>query len=134
MSRKKYNILLIEDSNSDISIFRECLSELGAETELTILKTRSDLQNYFHMIRNGNGYKFDLIISDLYIPGANAFDILKDFRKHEIFINVPFIVMTGASSPEYFELCSKLGIHLFIKSADFNESVKNTSKILQLSK
>jgi CheY-like chemotaxis protein len=44
--------------------------------------------------------KSDVIISDLHIPGEDGLELLVWVRDHPELQKIPFIIMTGSSSPE----------------------------------
>lgn len=86
----KQKVLLVDDENSILTLFGEVLEREGygvtlAESgEKGIEKFKADV--------------FDVVISDLYMPGISGIDFLEEVRRLDN--RIPFIIITGYGSVE----------------------------------
>ena len=86
----KLNILIVDDDKKLLSVLKTILTEESDDVTLCY-----DGKNAIDMCRNN---KFDLIITDLMMPGANGLEVLKETRKIDPESLV--ILITGFASLE----------------------------------
>src|SRR6266567_713219 len=84
------NVLLVED---DLRM-PELLAALLHEDNITIVNAR-DSAGAFALATTS---KFDLILLDLGLPGANGFDLLRQFKQLPATESIPVIVLTAWNS------------------------------------
>ncbi len=86
-------ILLIDDEPQLLSTISEILTAYGYE-----VIALPDAESAYPLIREGERY--DLVITDLHLPGMNGSELIGLFRK--IMPNVPVIVLTGYATVESY--------------------------------
>ena len=62
-------------------------------------------------LEKAQNMKFDLILTDINLPGISGLDMLMEIRK---FSNVPAIVLSAHNEEEYFEKAKEIGILEYI--------------------
>jgi CheY-like chemotaxis protein/nitrogen-specific signal transduction histidine kinase len=85
-------ILIVEDSPTQACKLAIVLEEAGFETE-----TAPDAERAFDLLtREG----FDLVLSDLNLPGGSGFDLCRRIRAHATLRTLPVVVHTSQADPE----------------------------------
>src|SRR4051812_1968424 len=92
-------ILLIEDDQSALSALQRVLTDEGYAVEIA---DRGDMG--LHQAKIG---KFDLVISDLKLPGLNGLELVKEFPPFTP--PLPIILMTAHGTTETAIEATKLG-------------------------
>jgi CheY-like chemotaxis protein len=78
------------------------------------------------------GYRPDLIISDILMPGMNGLELLDIIRQDPKYFNVPFILLSDKNSEKYLANGEGAGASMCLsKSCDFDELVLSVSRLLQ---
>ena len=94
-------VLILEDSERDLELMHEQLSNAGYHLDLTHVENEADFTNSLH------GNSFDLILSDYKLPGFDAFGALQ--ISQEICPLTPFICISGTIGEETAVELLKLG-------------------------
>jgi two-component system chemotaxis sensor kinase CheA len=104
-------VLLVDDS----AFFRNMLTPVlqaagyqvtavaGAEDALELLKS---------------GFSFDVVLTDIEMPGMNGFDLAELLRGDPRMANVPLIALSSAISPEAAERGRQVGFHDYVAKFD----------------
>lgn len=98
-------LLVVEDSASDIFIIKETIRELPFPINVRV---GADGEQALKMFVDGN-IRPDLVILDLNIPKVHGFDVLKRCHMPETQI----IVFSSSSNPEDMRRSFELGAHEF---------------------
>ena len=108
---KTLKVLFVEDEEDLIQIISDTLEKLqvdfvtasnGAEG-LEKIKTNSDI---------------DLVVTDINMPVMNGLEMIEEAKK--INANLPFIIMSAHTEPEYLNTAKKLGVtDYLLKPFDF---------------
>lgn len=88
MDTPQATILAVDDDETSLRILSGCLKLLG----FTVVSASGGVQA-LELIRQ---QEFDLLISDLYMPGIDGIMLLKEVRN--LNINIPFILVTACGS------------------------------------
>jgi len=119
------NILIIDDDQLVVKTLSRYLKTCGYKVEAVLSGEEA--------IKKTEAIPFDLIISDIRMPGMNGLETLKKLRsvcqnKHKI--KIPEIIITGYASDENKREAEKMGITNYIyKPFDlsvFIEAVKRS--------
>ena len=86
----KQKILLVDDENSILTLFGEVLEREGYGVTLAESGEKG--------IEKFKADAFDVVISDLYMPGISGIDFLEEVRRLDN--KIPFIIITGYGSVE----------------------------------
>ena len=87
---KKFRALLIDDNKTNIKILEMQCKSLPLETVSTI-----DPQKALEWIKQGES--FDLVITDMHMPGLNGYDLTTEIRKQYSLKQLPVILLTSVT-------------------------------------
>jgi len=125
MTDSKKKILVIDDDQSILSIFEYILNEAGYETITAI-----DGYNAIEKVKNN---KFDLVFTDVKMPGLSGIDTYKEIRKLDPKLLV--VMMTGYSVDELLKEAFELGAYgVIYKPFDMEEVLSIIEKIFNIPK
>jgi len=99
-----YNILVVDDEINMLQLFRKMLTKEGYQ--VTTAETAEDALQVIGTTL------FDLVISDLALPGINGIDLFKAIRKD--YPLLPFILITAYGTVESAVKAMKLGVYDYI--------------------
>ncbi len=109
---EKGYILVVDDEEDLLVSFKEILEEEGYKVDI-----ESDPVEAVEMVKNND---YDLIISDLKMPGLAGNEFLKEIRKYNGFVS--FIILTAYGTVDTAVECMKNGAYDYIsKPVDFND-------------
>jgi len=87
MKQVKYRILVVEDEEDLRQLFSDILTYNGYEVE-----TASEGHQGLEMFRQGG---FDLVFTDLRMPGMSGWKVAKGIKKRKE--NIPVVMITGST-------------------------------------
>ncbi|MFA6297359.1 MAG: response regulator [Candidatus Paceibacterota bacterium] len=116
----KKRILVADDDETTLALFNEVVSEFGYD--VVVVKNGKELLDKLN-----SGEKFDAILSDNNMPKMDGIDVLEQIRKNPEFKTMPFILLTGMSSPELEARVKELG-GIFLKKPPKFEDLENLLK------
>ncbi len=99
-----YNILVVDDEINMLQLFRKVLNKEGYQ--VTTVETAEEALQVIGTTL------FDLVISDLALPGINGIDLFKAIRKD--YPHLPFILITAYGTVESAVKAMKLGVYDYI--------------------
>lgn len=109
---EKGYILVIDDEEDLLVSFKEILEEERYKVDI-----ESDPVKAVEIVKNND---YDLIISDLKMPGLTGNEFLKEIRKYNDFVS--FIILTAYGTVDTAVECMKNGAYDYIsKPVDFND-------------
>ncbi|OGP77595.1 MAG: hypothetical protein A2V86_17705 [Deltaproteobacteria bacterium RBG_16_49_23] len=122
-SRKKKNILIIDDEESLLESLEWLLSD-----DFNVFKA-TDGKKGFDLLRN---LPIDLLILDLKLPGMGGTAILENIKGPSFSEKVPVIVITAHSTVERAEICAHhMAVHgYFRKPLDADDLLERVMEIL----
>ncbi|MCE3260142.1 MAG: transcriptional regulator [Bacteroidetes bacterium] len=113
------NILIIDDDKLTITALQHSLSELGHHAEVA-----KDGEAAIDMVTKGN---FDLIISDIMMPGISGLSLVNVLRSVHLCF-VPIIMMSSLNNRPLLDAAMKAGANDFIDKpvsiAELSEKIK----------
>ena len=95
---RRPHILVVEDDFGNASVLREILELLGHSVRLA--------NDAGEAIRLSESELFDVVVSDIGLPGMNSLDLMAELRRRSA---LPGIALTGFGGNEEAELCLKAG-------------------------
>lgn len=126
IQERALNILLVEDSKSDVRLIQEAFKECSREVSTHFCKDGVDALRFLY--KQGeyeSALKPDLIILDLNMPKKDARDILVEIKQDKELKSIPVIVFTTSNSEVDVRKCYELGANCFlIKPVDFDKFVE----------
>ena len=99
-------VLLVDDEKAILDVERVVLERLGYH--VTCQNDSSEAADTFKQDPN----QFDLVITDMTMPGLTGFQLSKEIKKHRP--EIPIIICTGYSEQIDEEKCKAFGIEGFI--------------------
>lgn len=120
---KNYNILVVDDSTTNIVLLEAILEEKG----YNIHKALSAKEAFNIISKN----KIDLILLDLLMPKISGFEFLEEIRKNKKTTNIPVIVVSALTEEETIDKILKMGAIDFVKKPiDINYLVDKVERTL----
>ena len=111
---RKAHLLLVDDDPSTLASLSRAFRLAGHEATVC-----DDASRALDLIRNE---PFDLILSDVVMPGKNGIEFLEDLKKAGV--KIPIVLISGEANIEMAVLATKLG------AMDFLEKPLSTDKLL----
>jgi CheY-like chemotaxis protein len=127
-------ILLVEDDENDVLLFRIGMERAGVQHRLMIVQNGEEALAYL----NGQGQYSDranfpfpsLLITDLKMPRVTGFELLEWLQKNDVGKPVPVIVLSGSILPKDRERALKLRARTFcVKVADIEEIIRLVKEV-----
>ena len=113
-----FTVLLLEDSEEDIFLFRRAVTRLARPVVVQSLRDGLSAQNYLlgvGIYAERHLYpQPDLVFSDLQIPGVGGFQFLDWLRHHPRLKTLPCIFLSGSTKPGDVERAYGKGVNSFI--------------------
>lgn len=121
---KQSNILVVDDSNTNIVLLEAILADRGYKID-----TALNVKDALHCIEK---QKPDLILLDLLMPKISGFEFLEQLREDERTKDTPVIVISALSDEENKNRTFRLGaVDFIIKPVDIQYLVDRVAKTLQ---
>ena len=116
-------VLLIENDESDVFLFRRALGKLEWHGELRIAASVSEARAYMQNLfpfQDKNYYRRpELIVTDYKLNSQTAMDFVRWIRGEPMFDEIPVVVLTGVRSEISAEQLSEMKVAGFlVKSPD----------------
>lgn len=132
----EFVLLLLEDSEEDIFLFRRSVSKVGREVALQCVRNGDEAQQY---LRGENKFadreRFPLpavIFCDLQLPGMSGLEFLDWLRREPVLRAMPCVIYSGSANPADVQTAYERGVTSFIvKPVDFTEWVRRLEVVLR---
>jgi two-component system, chemotaxis family, response regulator Rcp1 len=126
IKERSMNILLVEDSASDVRLIKEAFRECDRKISMEFVKDGVEALQFLKKVTPfENVFKPDLIILDLNMPKKDARDILADIKQDISLKTIPTIVFTTSTSESDVKTCYELGANCFlIKPLEFDKFIE----------
>jgi len=125
------NILLIEDNDGDILLFKESFEDAGILANIEVITDGKLAMDYFLELTTASLDQFpDLIFLDINLPKKNGHEVLGYLKSTEALKGIPVIMLSTSSWYKDIENADKAGVLLFItKPFDVDQFLRKiTSK------
>ena|SRR5688572_30772555 len=134
-TNKTCTILLVEDTNDDVFLFRRMLARLDYRGDVRVVENGYHAKRYLlgeGEYRDRKYYPLpDMIVSDLKMPLMNGLEFLEWFRHQPEFNSIPVIIFSGASEGVDKTRLRALGARCYVeKPAAFEKMAEAGSQIL----
>jgi len=133
---QEFVLLLLEDSDEDVFLFRRAVTKLGRPVQLQRVKNCAEAQE--HLLGTGkfqNRAEFPMasvVFSDLQLAGMSGLQFLEWLRSQPLLRAMPCIIYSGSANPSDVHAAYELGVTSFIvKPIDFNDWVTRLEVVLK---
>ena len=118
------NILLVEDSKTDIDLIQRAIQKKDSRVHLDIARDGQEALAYLKQWEQGSPIPL-IILLDLKLPKVGGLDVLLTLKAHPRYKIIPVIVLTSSSDASDILQAYKLGTNSYIlKAAGYNEFAK----------
>lgn len=111
---KSFRILLVEDSVSDVRLFREALKEIRAAIHLAVVQDGLQATEYFRQAEAGLKSRPDLVVLDWNLPFKNGRDVLGEIKASGTLKQIPVLIMTSSSAPDDIRSAYSLNANCYL--------------------
>lgn len=98
-TKKRFDILIVEDNPADVYLIRECLSDRGIIPHLHIVNDGVEALKFLERQPPFDDKPLPkLVILDLNLPKISGFQVLEFIKKDNRFKSIPVIILSTSSS------------------------------------
>ncbi len=116
--RKQQHILLAEDDEDDILLFREAIQSLSLPYELVVVTNGEHAVNHFSVSK----ILPDFVFLDINMPKLNGIEALKAIKKMHPSNDIHVVMLSTSMSEPMVEQSYRYGASIYIqKPTNFNE-------------
>jgi chemotaxis family two-component system response regulator Rcp1 len=122
-------VLLVEDSDADVFLFKKASSQWKRSLKLLILR---DGEEAVSLIQSATFVPV-LIVLDLNLPKKSGFEILTEIKLSNKWKDIPVVIFTGSNRPEESAKAYQLKANRFVqKPSDLGEYMKIVAEMENL--
>ena len=115
MFPKRFNILLIDDSEEAAKLFEVSLRDVAPRATLYWVATGDEgIEALKRQGRFIDVLGFDIVLLDLNMPAQGGFEVLQRIRSDEAIAGTPVMVMSNSRSPTDIERAYRCGANSYI--------------------
>jgi CheY-like chemotaxis protein len=136
MMNEQFTILLLEDSEEDVFLFRRAVAKVGRSVTLHSVRNGVAAQQY--LLGEGKYSNRDefpmpaVIFSDLQLPGMGGLQFLEWLRQQPALRAIPCVIYSGSANPSDVHAAYDMGVTSFIvKPIDFHDWVTRLEVVLK---
>ena len=115
------NVLLAEDDEDDIHLFKTVLAELNHNIPVTVATDGNLLMAFL----NQATILPEMIFLDLNMPYKNGFECLREIRGNEKWNSIKIFVLSTSAQPQHIEKAYKGGADLYLSKPTSYTQFKN---------
>lgn len=127
MSEPGIQIMLVDDDEDDIFIFKRALKSVPAPVSVV---TAFNGQEAINLLESSRPMKPDKIFLDINMPVMNGIDCLEWIKKSDFLKDVHVIVLTTSSYEKDIQKCINMGAEYWIKPHSVAALVEMLKKLL----
>ena len=123
MRTKRFHVVMAEDSDADARLVLAAFKQHGLDCEITVIADGAEVLLYMLGIdANSHASTPDLLLLDMHLPKYDGEEILKALRATERIAQMPVIIMTSSTGPDYERIAQKhAALHYFKKPSTWTE-------------
>ena len=114
MEHERKSILVVEDSITSRILFKNILESAGYEVQTAV-----DGVDAWTILQTSD---FDVVVSDIEMPGMDGFELTRKIRTEEKFRNLPVVIVTSLESREDKERGIDVGANAYIVKSGFERN------------
>jgi chemotaxis family two-component system response regulator PixH len=97
----KYRLILIDDSETVLTIMAQVLSDAGFE-----VRAMSSLRKFVNLVMDWNPH---LIVTDLHMPDMSGAELCAWLRSHTQTARIPIVLCSSAPAAKLAEIAKQVG-------------------------
>jgi len=134
--KDKINILLVEDSPSDVRLTEEALKDSGLDYELSLASDGEEAMNFLHQQKMSAFSKLpDIILLDLNMPKKNGHEVLAEIKADPKLALVPVVLLTVSQQEKDIMEALRLKMNYYLcKPVDAEQLTALVRAIFELHK
>jgi chemotaxis family two-component system response regulator Rcp1 len=126
MINRPFEILLIEDNEGDVFLFKESFKSVKSPHRISVCNDGDQASTFLYKKESfATAPSPDLIILDLNLPKKNGLEILKDIKDCPDLKHIPVIVFTSSHSEKDIKKSYQLYANSYIKKPISIEHFRN---------
>jgi CheY-like chemotaxis protein len=110
----RIELLLVEDTPSDIRLTEEALKDASLDYHLSITHDGEEAMNYLNSKKSSGEKLPDLILLDLNMPKKNGHEVLADISRDSTLKTIPVILLTVSQRDEDIQEALKLKMNYYL--------------------
>jgi len=114
------SILLVDDDEDDIALFRDTLKEVNHNTVLIILQNGDKL---LHFLADTDELP-DVVLLDLHMPLKDGYECLQEIRDQERFRTMPVFVLSTSGFSRNVQRAYEQGADMYMQKPDTVHELK----------
>jgi chemotaxis family two-component system response regulator Rcp1 len=111
---KSFQILLVEDSLSDIRLIREALKETPVIVGITVAHDGVEATEYLRKAEAELVLRPDLVLLDLNLPRKNGLEVLAEVKASPTLKEIPVLIMTSSRADRDIKEAYRLNANCYI--------------------
>ena len=111
---KSFQILLVEDSPSDIRLIREALKETSALVDIAVARDGVEATDYLRKTETDQVARPDLVLLDLNLPRKNGLEVLAEVKASPNLKEIPVLIMTSSRADRDIKEAYRLNANCYI--------------------
>lgn len=115
------NVLLAEDDEDDVHLFKTVLAELNQDILVTVTTDGNLLMAFLNQATTLP----EMIFLDLNMPNKNGFECLREIRGNEKWNSIKIFVLSTSTRPQHIEDSYKGGADLYLTKPTSYTQFKN---------
>lgn len=116
MDQRRFQILVVEDTEADVLLVREALEHAGLAFDLQVLDDGEKAVDFAESLdRDRTVSRPDLVLLDLNLPKKSGSQVLERLRQSSACGDVPVVVLTSSDSPKDRAQVAQLQASLYFR-------------------
>ncbi len=112
---EKQTILIVDDSLTTRMMEKSILESAGYEVDIAV--------NGEEALQHSKMKNYELIISDLEMPGMDGFELIETLKSGDRYMDTPMIIVSSKGSPEIKRKGIEVGAQAYIVKSEFDQKV-----------
>lgn len=136
MRTKEFEILLVEDNETDALLVEKILENNGLSKKLMTVTNGAEAMDFLfargkYRKRNPSNLP-KLILLDLNLPYVHGFQVLENIRRNKSTMDIPVVVLTVSSNPDDELRSIALGVNNYIVKSFTEDKFISAVKEIEL--